>query len=54
MNNILIQLINKSSRFNRKRLINLIGVDLEHFEPEIFNGKHYTKKLYGDKYSLSL
>ena len=48
MNNILIQLINKSSRVNRKRLINLIGVDLEHFEPEIFNGKHYTKKLYGD------
>lgn len=48
MNNILIQLINSKSRFNKKRLINLIGVDLEHFEPEIFNGKHYTKKLYGD------
>ena len=50
MNNILIQLINNSSRFNKKRLINLIGVDLEHFQPEIFNGKHYNinKKLYSD------
>ena len=48
MNNILIQLTNTMNGWNKVEFIKLLKVDLEHFKPEIFNGKHYTKKLYGD------
>ena len=48
MNNILIQLKNSMSPWNRRGFIELLKVDLEHCQPEIFNGKHYNKKLYGD------
>ena len=50
MNNILIQLKNSMSPWNRRGFIELLKVDLEHCQPEIFNGKHYNinKKLYSN------
>lgn len=50
MNNILIQLKNSMSPWNRKGFVELLKVDLEHCQPEIFNGKRYNinKKLYSN------
>ena len=49
MKNVLINLTCKNfTKYNKAKFINLLGVDLEKCQYEIFDGKKYTKKLYGN------